>query len=238
MNRLYTIQRAAIRRVRLIGLMGVIGAVGVVQAQAGSIASFIGGSPLVCGDKSFTFTAFNSVDSGGAIAPTSSQVFVTGIDCGTSDPGILVQSADWNVNQAQTIDTTFTYNIISSGPSIVDASLATTSDGATDSSSNPSLGGDIHITESLFNTSSVDVGNLLNDYQQNLTSETVNFAPVSELTVNKDVSLEGNTDGTATLSTFTQNFSETPEPGTVSMLGLGFIGIALTRLRKNDRPTK
>jgi len=59
--------------------------------------------------------------------------------------------------------------------------------------------------------------------------DSATFAPVSEIDVEKDITLQAGTNGSASLSLVTNQFSEvtqTPEPGTLSMLGLGVIAVA------------
>jgi len=57
--------------------------------------------------------------------------------------------------------------------------------------------------------------------------DSVSFAGASEVDVQKDITLQAGTNGSASLSLVTNQFSEvqTPEPGTLSMLGLGLIGV-------------
>jgi hypothetical protein len=244
MKRLYAVRRcfrvAEIRQLRFIGLTGIVCLLGAVQAQAGNVtmASLLAGGSVACGDETFSgFTNFSSVASGGAGAPDATEVFVSAPStCGTTDlfAGILFQSALWNVNSAQTMDTSFTFNVITPtgdlGDFLTGATLAFGSDGATGT-------GDIHVTESIYDTSNHNLANLLVDYQSAITSNSVTFLPpgYSELTIRKDISLEGNSAGTATLSTLTQNFTEaTPEPGTVSMVGLGIIGVAVIARRRRS----
>ena len=67
------------------------------------------------------------------------------------------------------------------------------------------------------------------------TSQTVNFAGVTEVSVLKDIDLQSGTNGEASLSAVYNQFSEgqpTPEPGTLGMIGLGVISVAAFTRRK------
>ena len=59
--------------------------------------------------------------------------------------------------------------------------------------------------------------------------DTANFAGVTEISVSKDLTVSAGTNGEATVSVLTDQFSEgtqtVPEPGTLSMLGLGGLGL-------------
>lgn len=220
--------------VRFVGVLCVLAVLGVLQAQAASMSDLLQGGSISCGDKTFTnFRNFTSVAAGGADAPTAAQVFVSSDagTCGTFEPGpgLLFQSAVWNVNAGGTIDTAFTFDVFAPGPLIHDAVLAFVSFDAQG-------GGEIHISESLFDSLNNSVQNLSVDSLTGPTTDHHIFPgglTYSKLTVNKDISLEGHTDGNATLSTFTQNFSEVPEPATLSMLGLGILLVGSYRPRRS-----
>lgn len=59
--------------------------------------------------------------------------------------------------------------------------------------------------------------------------DTVNFAGVNEISVSKDLTVSAGTNGEATVSVLTDQFSEgsstVPEPGTLSLMGLGALGL-------------
>jgi PEP-CTERM motif len=70
---------------------------------------------------------------------------------------------------------------------------------------------------------------VFDDSQGQQLVDTVNFAGVNEISISKDLTVAAGTNGEATVSVLTDQFSEgsgtVPEPGTLSMLGLG--GVAL-----------
>ncbi len=69
-----------------------------------------------------------------------------------------------------------------------------------------------------------------------LLSDTVSFAGVTEVSVSKDVEIQAGTNGQATLSVVSDQFSEgtstVPEPGTLSMFGAGALALAGYARRK------
>jgi PEP-CTERM motif len=66
--------------------------------------------------------------------------------------------------------------------------------------------------------------------------DSVSFAGVNEISVSKDLTVAAGTNGEATVSVLTDQFSEgvasVPEPGTLSMLGLGALGLFGVARRK------
>ncbi len=136
--------------VRLMGVICALAAFGGSQANAAIMADLLAGGSITCGDKLFTnFRTFSSNASGGADAPSAAQIFVSPdtANCGTYNPGpgLLFQSAAWNVNPLGTIDTAFTFDVIvpKGEPRMDDATLSLLSFDAQN-------GGEIHISESLF----------------------------------------------------------------------------------------
>jgi len=214
--------------------LGVL-ALGTSQSRAVPLSDLLAGGSITCLDKTFSnFHAFNNVNAGGAVGPTAAQVDISAdpSTCGPGasplavpGPGLLIQSAQWNVNANQSIDTAFSYDVTSSaGLSIHDADLILESfvaDG----------GADIHITESLFGTAGL-ITSLGVDTLTGPITDHHDFAPVTFLTVNKDISLDGHAAGSASLSTFRQDFSQVPEPASLAIVGFGLIGLGWLRRRR------
>jgi hypothetical protein len=181
-----------------------VGVFGTLNAQAAPLSDLLAGASLTCGDKTFSnFRNFFSNGAGGADAPTAAEIFVNvdQANCGNfiPGPGIIIQSAKWNVDPDGSIDTAFTFDVIVAGglPLIRDASLGLLSFDATG-------GAVIHITEFLFDSNNNNVANLSVDTVLGPITDTHILGPAhgySFLTVNKDVALEGH-GGQALLSTF------------------------------------
>jgi hypothetical protein len=78
---------------------------------------------------------------------------------------------------------------------------------------------------------------VFDDSQGQQLVDTANFAGVTEISVSKDLTVAAGTNGEATVSVLTDQFSEgtqtVPEPGTLSMFalgGLGLLGVARRKL--------
>jgi PEP-CTERM motif len=56
--------------------------------------------------------------------------------------------------------------------------------------------------------------------------DSITFPAVSEVDVEKDISIQAGTNGKASLSLVTNQFSEVPEPGSIMLLGSGVLGLA------------
>jgi PEP-CTERM motif len=54
----------------------------------------------------------------------------------------------------------------------------------------------------------------------------ITFPGVSEVDVQKDIEVQAGTDGRASVSLVTNQFSEVPEPGSIILLGSGILGMA------------
>lgn len=230
------IEKGLVKRVFLASALAVsLIAIGTQQSQATPMSALLTGGSVVCGDKTFSnFRDFSSVATGGAIAPTADEVFISpdASNCSTLSPGpgILIQSPNWNVNSGQSMDTAFSFDVtINPGSylSMNDVELGLKSYAL----DNASIG-DIHVTESVVDSSNNSLANLLVDAAAGPTFDHHDLPGLySFLSVHKDISLEGHVGGSASLSTLTQNFSEIDEPGSLAIVGFALIALGWCRRR-------
>jgi PEP-CTERM motif len=141
------------------------------------------------------------------------------------DPGLLFTHG-WFAGPSQSEDSFIDFTV--TGGPIYDLSLLMLGAGFTGS-------GSVSIVETvclgdLFSDSGCAHGTIVNltpvdNSTQTQLSAHLTFAPVTEVDVVKDLSVSGGANGTAFVSGLENQFSETPEPGTLGMLALGIVGV-------------
>lgn len=189
------------------------------------------------GDKLFdNFRTFISIGSFDAvlnriIAPTSSEIFVTGFQTAPNWYDLVFTTSKWQVNLGQSMDTSFRYDVTSLGTPITSVDLELLSHGVTGN-------GTINVTETvtLLNPGGTSVSLLAQSIPPGpVFVEKLLIPPQQKISVHKDVALNGNT-GSASISVLGQSYHQrTPEPS--SMLGLlavGGLGLGLRRKQTKD----
>lgn len=192
------------------------------------MSDLLAGDSITCSGATFqNFHNFVSNASGGADAPTADEVFVTAVNCDPTNmpnPTLIFQSANWNVNSGQTIDTAFSFDVVGS-VSLIQLALL-----AFDAQS----GGQIHIEESVFDALNNNIVNLSVDTLGGPIIDTHDLGAVyGFLRINKNVGLEGHAGGNAAVSTFTQTY--VPEPGSASLAAIGIAAVILASVRARRR---
>ena len=198
------------------------------------------GSGFSCTVTDQTYSAFNytSESTPGGYAPPADGVTVTPITP-PQNPGFQF-TAGWYASTSSGIssmDSTFEWTTTSVSP-ITDLSLSIAGVGFTGT-------GSINVDETaclgaVLPTCSGGTIVTLNVYDNSTGSklfDEVNFAGVNEVSVEKDLLVTAGTNGSAEISVLTDQFSEgsstVPEPGTLSMMGMGVVALAGFARRKN-----
>jgi hypothetical protein len=191
------------------------------------------------GDKLFYAFTYNS-EGINAVAPTGSQVTVTGDPSNPNEPGLIFASSGWTVSGLSTsafatsIDSNirFTVSTIGLNPVIIDGSL--------DFNGRFSVTGlgQAQIGETVTPQGQPGVGLSVDSNAGPFTS-VANFTPVSTVTVSKDlvVRLPRTTNtgipSSATITSFREGFSElgAPEPTSFLLFGSGLAAAFFLRRR-------
>jgi hypothetical protein len=192
-----------------------------------------------CGitDQTYSDFMYTGTSNPPGFAMPAGSIMATPINT-PGNPG-LEFSAGWAASTSSGIleqDSLFQFAVTSSTP-ITDLSLSIAGVGFSGTGSVtldetaclgamlPTCSGGTEVTLRVFDSSA---GSQLFDQ--------VNFSGVSLVDVSKDLTVQAGTNGAAEVSEFTDQFSEgtasVPEPGTLSMLGLGAVALAGFARRK------
>jgi len=191
------------------------------------LSSIIGGSFTV-GDKVVSDIDVFGFSAGGALAPDYDKVFVQGgQDSDTGDYGLRFLLS-FNAGSNQVINANLHYKV-SVLPEyedqyIHDVRLMLLGVSATGN-------GIVSVGETIMDQPFGNVLSSLSSSKQEYDGgakliSSSEFTPTKDIWIySKDISVTGNTNGTAHLSEFYQFYSQVPEPATICLLGLGAIAV-------------
>jgi hypothetical protein len=214
--------------------MGLATGAARLDAAVVTVQDLLNGTPasVTSGDKLFyNFHGYVSTATGGASVIPASTIGVTPVfDAGQGEYGLVFNSAMFFTGPGQTQDTVFHFDVkalVPPGNLITDATLKMTA--AQQGSGRVTIIEDIsNLAEtSLLAHLAATIQGLPTD---NNFSHAVFSQQVPDIHIAKDIGLVGGT-GMAALSDFSQTFSQTPEPATIALLGLGGVAAGLVRRR-------
>ena len=202
---------------KIVFLAVLVLAVSAVPAKAttcvpDSLANYIlAGS---CTLDGLTFSAFSYIPTN---APPASSITITPTLAGL----IFAFNSSWVASANQIVDSTIAFTITAASAIIKDLDLTLVAASCSGT-------GTVTLTENAVSggTGVATLGGILcSGGVPDLTTHIATFAPVSSLTVTKDLGLNGNS-GSASVSQFNNSVSLVPEPGTLALFGSGLLGIA------------
>jgi hypothetical protein len=212
--------------------------VGTGVGGAVTMADYValGSGGCVIGDKLFSSFYYQPSHGGTGPAVAASAVFLTPVDAGTYSPGpgITFSSGSWFVPGGSTIEPsffdasiTFSVNVLRGGALIEDATLTMGSESRVTGAGQATIGEDVFAANGYteLGVMDVDVNGPLVDH--------IVFARTSGIQVAKNffIGVDKNATGSARIYSFTENFSEVPEPLGAILIGSGLLALGAWRRR-------
>lgn len=217
-------------------LVGSASAAPLCTAIGSTMPAYVGQGSVGCtiGDKLFSNFVYLSTASGTGISVPSSAVTMTPVNAGTLDPGpgIVFSSSGWSVPSVALVNSfvdssiAFDVTVLDGRPIIDDGYLSLTGFALSGT-------GTVDITETI----SPSGTQLQVDGSGPFVSHKF-FTPVSSVHVLKEllVTVPGGTSpGSASITSFEEDFSQNPEPVGTILVGSGLLALGFLRRRATSR---
>jgi len=229
------------RRFLILSLAVGLLALGGLNAQAGEISILPPGAPLsdflapppgnalnyaVVGPEPDTFSTFTYSTSPVNSAPLAGDITITPYNSAGPEAGLKFSGA-FSAAAGTTVDYAITYVVTApQGYLITNATLS----GGFSTFGGTGTGSVIEYLLNPANNSTVGTMEISSPSPPGVTSDTINFAGVNSIEVQKDIILNGGSEG-ASISIINQGFSSSviPEPTSMALLGIGLSGLFTLR---------
>jgi hypothetical protein len=217
--------------------MGAVASASVVQPCVnGTLADYIALGSVGCTITDKTFSNF-SIGAGSVGVPADTveispiaTLFNPGI---AVDPNMLAVNGTGTGNVFLDLQLHFTVSVTNGAALIEDVSLGSTGGftgtGSTGIAETACAGGTFANPSSGTGCSTTAYSLSTSNPPPVFNAEVTFKNLVSSVDVFKDISVQSGTLGQGHLTSFTQQFSEVPEPMTLSLMGVGFLGLGLLR---------
>jgi hypothetical protein len=192
--------------------------------MAGTFATLETAGTCSIGDKTYS----NFTLSSSTVAPGSVSYMT--VNRGIDANGFTFQLTNFNASGSNSADMTLGFDVTAPAALIDDAELQEV--GSVMNGGTATIGEILCLGGPVTGCPAADTKTLMTSWPTQPT-DSINFNPVTELGVEKDVSAVGNGDsGFASISIITESVSEVPEPGFYGVLAVGIAGILMFARRR------